>query len=236
MDNRAYYDDFAGWYERERGRDYHRMIDDLEVELVARYGSGRDVLEVGCGTGLIMARVARFAGTATGLDLSGGMLMRARERDLCVIQASATALPCASESFDVTYSFKVLPHVADIRGALAEMARVTRPRGWVLAEFYNPRSLRYLVKKLKPPTAISATTDDAAVYTRYDSIGQIRAYMPAALELVTVRGIRIITPVSHIHRLPGVSRAVRLAERALADAPVARGFGGFLVAIARKRR
>ena len=31
--NRTYYDDFAGWYERERGKGYHRMLDDLEVEL-----------------------------------------------------------------------------------------------------------------------------------------------------------------------------------------------------------
>ena len=27
---RAYYDDFSRWYERERGRGYHGMIDDLE--------------------------------------------------------------------------------------------------------------------------------------------------------------------------------------------------------------
>src|SRR6476620_6629174 len=61
LDNRAYYDDFAGWYERERHLPYHRMLDDLEVELVERYGAGKDVLEVGCGTGLILDRVAQFA-------------------------------------------------------------------------------------------------------------------------------------------------------------------------------
>src|SRR5678815_3195193 len=93
LDNRAYYDDFAGWYERERHLPYHRMLDDLEVELVARYGTGKDVLEVGCGTGLILDRTARFARRATGIDLSGGMLARAAERGLAVAQASATALP-----------------------------------------------------------------------------------------------------------------------------------------------
>ncbi|MBS1120314.1 MAG: Methyltransferase type 11, partial [Deltaproteobacteria bacterium] len=46
LDNRAYYDDFAGWYERERHLPYHRMLDDLEVELVERYGTDKDVLEV----------------------------------------------------------------------------------------------------------------------------------------------------------------------------------------------
>jgi hypothetical protein len=56
LDNRAYYDDFAGWYENERHLPYHRMLDDLEVELVERYAAGKAVLEVGCGTGLILHR------------------------------------------------------------------------------------------------------------------------------------------------------------------------------------
>jgi len=131
LDNRAYYDDFAGWYERERHLPYHRMLDDLEVELVERYATGRDVLEVGCGTGLILHRTARFARSAIGIDLSGGMLMKAQQRGLRVAQASATALPIATASVDVAYSFKVLAHVADIQGALREMARVVRRGGRV---------------------------------------------------------------------------------------------------------
>ena len=51
---------------------------------------------------------------------------------------------------------------------MREMARVVRPGGYVLAEFYNARSLRRLVKALKPPTAVSEQTHDEHVYTRYD--------------------------------------------------------------------
>ena len=98
LDNRAYYDDFAGWYENERHLPYHRMLDDLEVDLVARYGADKDVLEVGCGTGLILGRVASFAGSATGVDLSAGMLAKATERGLSVIQGSATNLPVRDAS------------------------------------------------------------------------------------------------------------------------------------------
>src|SRR5437667_6370584 len=96
LDNRAYYDDFAGWYERERHLPYHRMLDDLEVELVERYATGKDVLEVGCGTGLILHRTAQFARRAIGIDLSRGMLTKARQRGLVVVQASATSLPVAT--------------------------------------------------------------------------------------------------------------------------------------------
>lgn len=233
--NRAYYDDFAGWYERERGHGYHRMLDDLEVAAVERYGRGGDVLEVGCGTGLILARVRAFAASASGVDISAGMLARAAERGLSVVQGSATALPYADERFDVVYSFKVLAHVMDIRTALAEMARVTRPGGHVLAEFYNTRSLRWLVKALKPPSAVSETTTDDEVYTRYDTLAEIKSYLPPELAYESVRGVRILTPVSHVHRIPGVGRLLRLAETRFADMPLVRNLGGFLIVIARKQ-
>lgn len=235
LDNRTYYDDFATWYERERGRGYHQMLDDLEVGLVERYGRGADVLEAGCGTGLLLERIARFAARARGVDLSGGMLAHARERGLDVVQASITALPYADESFDLVCSFKVLAHVSDIRAALAEMARVTRPGGVVLAEFYNALSLRYLIKRLKRPTAISERHDDEAVYTRYDTPGRVRSYLPPDLVWETARGVRIATPAASLHRVPGVGRLLARTEAVLADAPVVRNLGGFFIAVARKQ-
>jgi ubiquinone/menaquinone biosynthesis C-methylase UbiE len=235
LDNRAYYDDFAGWYERERHLPYHRMLDDLEIELVERYGAGRDVLEVGCGTGLLLDRSAHFARSAQGIDLSGGMLAKAAARGLHVAQGSATDLPVASASVDVAYSFKVLAHIPDIGGAMREMARVVRPGGHVIAEFYNARSIRRLVKALKPPTAVSDTTHDEHVYTRYDDASAIRSYLPDELEWVATRGIRVITPVAAVLRIPVVGAAVRWAEHRLADLPGAREVGGFLVAVCRKR-
>ena len=60
------------------------MLDDLEVEIVERYGAGRQVLEVGCGTGLLLDRVAHFARGARGIDLSAGMLAKAATRGLSV--------------------------------------------------------------------------------------------------------------------------------------------------------
>ncbi len=235
LDNRAYYDDFAGWYERERHLPYHRMLDDLEVEIVERYARDKDVLEVGCGTGLILDRVAHFASAARGIDLSGGMLEKAAKRGLLVAQASATELPVATASVDVAYSFKVLAHIPDIAGAMREMARVVRPGGYVIAEFYNARSLRRLVKAIKPPTRVSAQNNDEHVFTRYDDATAIRSYLPAELDWVATRGIRVITPVAAVLRVPLLGSAVRWAEHRLADLPGARDHGGFLVAICKRR-
>ncbi|HEY5944217.1 MAG TPA: class I SAM-dependent methyltransferase [Kofleriaceae bacterium] len=235
LDNRAYYDDFAGWYERERHLPYHRMLDDLEVEIVERYARGKQALEVGCGTGLILDRVAGFASNAAGIDLSGGMLAKAAARGLSVAQASATELPIATASVDVAYSFKVLAHIPDITGAMREMARVVRPGGYVIAEFYNARSLRRLVKAVKPPTKVSHQTHDEHVYTRYDDARAIKSYLPPELDWVATRGIRIVTPVAAVLRVPLLGAAVRWAEHRLADMPGARDHGGFLVAICQRR-
>jgi ubiquinone/menaquinone biosynthesis C-methylase UbiE len=235
LDNRSYYDDFAGWYERERHLPYHRMLDDLEVEIVERYARGKQALEVGCGTGLILDRVSQFASEASGIDLSGGMLAKAARRGLHVAQASATELPIATASVDVAYSFKVLAHIPDIAGAMREMARVVRPGGYVIAEFYNARSLRRLVKAVKPPSAVSDQTHDEHVFTRYDDAAAIRSYLPAELDWVATRGIRVITPVAGVLRVPLLGAAVRWAEHRLADLPGARDHGGFLVAICQRR-
>jgi len=235
---RSYYDEFSRAYEDERRPNrpdgYHALVDDLEVDLVRRYGAGRDVLECGVGTGLLLDRIARFALSAQGIDLSPGMLARARERRLDVTLASVTEIPFPAASFDVTCSFKVLAHVPEIGRALAEMARVTRPGGVVLAEFYNPVSLRGLVKRFGPAARISHATRESAVYTRFDAPWVVPRLLPPSLSLEGARGVRIVTPAAGVMRIPGVRDVVRNVEWRLADTGAA-FFAGFYVAILRKR-
>ena len=236
-ETRAYYDEFSKTYERHRRPNahdgYHALVDDLEIELCARYGTGKDVLECGCGTGLLLERIRDHARVAAGIDLSPGMLELARSRGLEVREASVTSLPFEDASFDVTCSFKVLAHVPDIGRALAEMARVTRPGGVILAEFYNPFSLRALAKRLGPAGKISDTTRESAVYTRFDSPWILPRILPPGTRVETARGIRIVTPAAAAMRVPLVAGMLRSAERFLCDTPAAR-LGGFYVAVIRK--
>jgi ubiquinone/menaquinone biosynthesis C-methylase UbiE len=231
---RGYYDDAAGWYDRGRGQRYHQLVDELALELIARHGRDRDVLEVGCGTGRLLAPIAGFARRAVGVDLSAGMLAHARARGLDVVHGSATALPIADASVDVACAFKVLAHVPDVRGALAELARVVRPGGWVLAEFYNARSLRRLVKRVIGARPVSARTDEAAVYTRYDRVDRLAGYLPPTLRWVHTRGVRILTPAAAFHELPLVGGWLARAERAAADRPGLRRLGGFVIVVAQR--
>jgi SAM-dependent methyltransferase len=231
---RSYYDDFSGWYEKERHQGYHRVIDALEIDLALPYCADREVLEAGCGTGLILKEVSRVARRSVGLDLSHGMAKQAKERGLQVVLGSITSLPFADNSFDTAYSFKVLAHLVDIDRALSELARVVRPGGHLLLEFYNPYSLRYLAKRLAGPGKISDGRHEGEMFTRWDTPRAIEARLPASLELRSWHGVRVATPAAFAHKLPGVGPLLARAERALRDGPLAR-LGGFLVAVCQKR-
>jgi ubiquinone/menaquinone biosynthesis C-methylase UbiE len=231
---RAYYDDFSTGYEHERGLGYHGLLDDLEMQVVAPLAAGRRVLEIGCGTGLILQRLARRAALARGVDFSPGMLRVARARGLEVVLGSATQLPFADASFDLVCSFKVLAHVPDIARALSEAARVTKPGGQLVLEFYNPWSLRYLAKRIAGPQPISDGRTEADMFTRWDSPRAVRALLPRDVELEAFRGVRVLTPAAFVHKLPVLRHMFAIAEQRALTSPL-RYFGGFLIAIARKR-
>ncbi len=236
--NRQYYDQFALGYENHRGVNdpggYHDLLDELESEFVAKYGKGAHILEVGCGTGLVLQRIARFARQARGVDLSEGMLAKARERGLDVVEGSALALPFADGEFDVTCSFKVLAHIPDIQRALAEMARVTKPGGVLLAEFYNPFSLRGLLKQYGPAQRVAANAKERDVFLRFDTPAEAQRLTPVGCDFVDARGVRILVPFAQAMRLKPARWAFRALERMLCDTP-ARRFAGFYIAAYRKR-
>ncbi|PID37932.1 MAG: hypothetical protein CSA24_01940 [Deltaproteobacteria bacterium] len=229
-----YYDEFSRDYEVHRHYGYHRMLDDLEVELALRYSDG-PVLEAGCGTGLLLSRIAAERPGSRGFDLSRGMLAHARDRDLSVAQADATALPFPNESFDAVVSFKVLAHIPPIERCLAELARVTRPGGHLVLEFYNRHSLRYLLKRAKRPSPIGSRFTDDDVFTRYDTLDEICGYLPASTPFEAVHGVRVLTPVAQAHDLPLVGPTLAWVERGARDLWGLRRLGGFIVVVARKR-
>jgi ubiquinone/menaquinone biosynthesis C-methylase UbiE len=230
---RAYYDDFSKRYERGRDRGYHALVDDLEIASVRDLARDASVLEVGCGTGLMLERLKPIARSVHGADLSPGMLEKARERGFDVVCAPATELPFENDRFDLVCSFKVLAHVPDIGKALEEMARVVKPGGHLALEFYNPWSLRYLAKRAAGPGAISQDRTEADVFTRWDSPLVVPRLLPAGVSLVDFRGVRIVTPAASIHRVPLVGSVVGAIERSLVRSRL-RYFAGFLIAIAKK--
>lgn len=102
---------------------------------------GLDILEIGCGAAQCSRWLAKQGARIVGLDLSAGMLRRARDLDDAlgastpVVQADATRLPLRDASVDLACSsYGAVPFVADGGRLMSEVARVLRPGGrWVFS-------------------------------------------------------------------------------------------------------
>ena len=231
-DNVTYYDAFSLRYEERRGSGYHRFLDDEQAGLVLRHlRSGARVLEIGCGTGLIMQRLS--SADVCGVDLSPGMLEHARARGLQVQEASGVDLPFPTASFELAYSFKVLAHVEEISQAVRECHRVLKPGGLAILEFYNPWSLRGLRKRWSRGRISDSLREDQ-VLTRFDGLQRARGLLvDAGFHYVGYHGIIVVTPAALLHKVPLLGSTLRLAERMSSATPLGR-LGGFLSVLGRK--
>ncbi len=131
------------------------------VDLVNRL-PGRDVLEVGVGTGLALPH---YTGDKliTGIDLSVEMLRKARERTrrdglphvqaLLEMDAEATSFPDAS--FDVAVAMFVASVVPNPRNLLTEMRRLVRPGGNILLinHFAAAKGPRWWLERAMAPAS-----------------------------------------------------------------------------------
>ncbi len=106
---------------------------------ICAFGPGRNLLEVGCGTGEFLI-AARSAGhSVIGLDLSQEVVSYVRHRhpDLDVRCSTVESAGLPAESVDVIAAFHVLEHVADPIGLLRQMQRLLRPGGLVYIRVPN---------------------------------------------------------------------------------------------------
>jgi SAM-dependent methyltransferase len=93
----------------------------------------RHALDLGCGTGRWLCDLQRTADHVVGLDLSRTALDFCHRRtDSPLCQGTALRLPFRRETFDLATALDVCEHLDDDRAALAELARVTRPGGWIM--------------------------------------------------------------------------------------------------------
>jgi ArsR family transcriptional regulator len=109
------------------------------------------LLDIGTGTGRMLQLCARHAEQAVGIDTSREMLAVARAnldgpeyRNCALRRAPAERLPFADASFDVVVSHMVLHFLADPALAIAEAARVLKPRGRLILVDFAPHDATVL--------------------------------------------------------------------------------------------
>lgn len=90
---------------------------------------GKDVLEIGCGGGFVLAELARRGARVRGCELGPAALEARYGRGLDVTHAAFGPDLFPPASCDLVFSSMLLEHVADVDGALGEMSAILRPGG-----------------------------------------------------------------------------------------------------------
>ncbi len=145
----AYYGMTDDVDERRRAR-FLAHIAGAEVRgeaLAALLPRNGPILEVGTGTGGLVAAAARSGRAIVGSDIATRWLLVGRRRlnDLGLhaplVGAEAARLPWPNDSFEAVVADSVLEHLNDPQAALREWLRVVRPGGQVVIWSPNRRSI-----------------------------------------------------------------------------------------------
>jgi SAM-dependent methyltransferase len=128
-------DGYNGWavtYDSEDNGCFP-MRDDVLLPMLDRLALGR-VLDAACGTGAVAAQLVQRGHDVVGVDLSDGMLDRARAAvpGAHFEVGDVTALPLSDGNVDHVVCSLALSHLPDLTPFFAEAARVMRPSGHLL--------------------------------------------------------------------------------------------------------
>jgi phosphatidylethanolamine/phosphatidyl-N-methylethanolamine N-methyltransferase len=153
------YDKLAKVYDLIFGPTLHpgrlRAIQRMDIQ------PGERVLEVGVGTGINLSLYPKQC-SVTGIDFSGSMLEKARERaakglrNVRLLQMDAADLKFADDSFDIVYAPYLISVVPDPIGVAQEMRRVCRAGGRIifLNHFLSPNPILSRIERLISPFTI----------------------------------------------------------------------------------
>lgn len=144
------FDRFAPFYDA----DYRDYTEDIELIGLLAEESGDPLLELGCGTGRVLAPLAAAGHTLTGVDLSPTLLALARKRlagqgllqRVHLVEADLCTFALERRDFALAFcTSNTLMHLTDPRDQMAALKNAhahLRPGGQILLDLFNPDVLR----------------------------------------------------------------------------------------------
>ena len=151
------YSAYAGVYDHTFGKFFHQSRESAVRNLQIR--KAERILEVGVGTGIALSYYPSHC-QVVGIDLSDGMLEKARERKeafeldhVTLMRMDAGAMEFPDDTFDTVMAAYVVTAVPDYRKVVTEMIRVCRPGGRILMlnHFSNGNKVIAAVERVISP-------------------------------------------------------------------------------------
>jgi 2-polyprenyl-6-hydroxyphenyl methylase/3-demethylubiquinone-9 3-methyltransferase len=148
---------------------------------------GREVLDVGCGGGILAEAMARAGARVTGIDLSEKPLQVAQlhlhESKLAVDYRSVSAEDLAKErpaSFDVVTCMELLEHVPDPDSMVAACAALVRPGGAIFFSTINRNPKSYLFAVIGAEYVLKLLPKGTHDYERFIKPSELARWSRAA--------------------------------------------------------
>ena len=144
----------------------------------AGLGPGRRALEIGCGTGLFLERVARSGAEIHGMDLSVELLAKARVRvgalaNVSLQRGDAHRVPHPDRCFDAVYGSSILHHL-ELTLVFREAHRVLRPGGRLVFTEPNILNPQVAFMFLVGPRRFFGLSPDEMAFSRFRVRGVLR--------------------------------------------------------------
>lgn len=136
------YGALASAYER-RWQRYLEVSVDRTLALLEPRDQER-ILDAGCGTGLLLRRIAESAPQThlVGIDFTAAMIRQAAPAMSDLVLDDVRCLPFADASLDAVVMVSVLQYLPDLDETLSEVARVLRPDGRAVITLWDGESRR----------------------------------------------------------------------------------------------
>lgn len=172
---------------------------------------GKDVLDVGCGGGILSESMATSGARVTGIDLGAKALgvarlhaLEAGVADLAYREIAVEALAAERPaSFDVVTCMEMLEHVPEPRSVVRACAQLVRPGGWVFLSTLNRNPKSFLFAIVGAEYVLQLLPRGTHEYARLIRPSELAAFArDAGLELQETRGLEY-NPLTQRYRLSG---------------------------------
>ena len=180
--------------------------------------AGRRILDAGCGAGPLFAALRDRGAIVAGFDKSAGMVELARRRlgdDADLHQADlASPLPFPDGAFDDVIAALVLHYLEDWTAPLAELRRVLRPGGRLIAAVDHPFAVNIMHCEAGRKPDYFATYNHTAEWTMGGQTARMSFWhrpLHAMTDAFTAVGLRIAV-ISEPPAAPGAPRELFPAE------------------------